>query len=132
MATLSGGVQSATATSAISQQLRTQQAQRAADQAEAAARLLRQRASSAQQAAAQAQENARNLKVQSDQADSRAGSARQTAASVDSLNRIDATFQSVREGIASGLSALTASTEAAAPVVNAEGQTTGTLINVTA
>lgn len=120
------------ASSSISQQMRTQQAQRSAEQAEAAARALRQRAASAQQSADRAQENARNLKVRSDQADSQAGSARQAAVSVNSLNRIETSFESLREGIAGGFSALAATPIPAAGVANAEGQITGTLIDVTA
>ncbi|MBI2305723.1 MAG: hypothetical protein HYU78_00305 [Rhodocyclales bacterium] len=128
MATLSvAGTQSAG--DFISQQLRTQQAQRRAEQADAVARALRAQASSAQQAADQAQENARNLKVRSDQAQGEAGSARQAVSSLESLSRVDRSFQSIREGIATGLAAIDA---APAPVVNAEGQTTGTLVNVTA
>lgn len=124
------GVAGQSAGSSISQQMRTQQAQRTADQAEAAARALRQRAASAQQAADQAQESARNLKVQADQADTRAGSARQAVVSVDSLSRVETSFNSLREGIAAAL-AVPATTPAEG-VANAEGQITGTLIDVTA
>lgn len=128
MATLSvAGTQSAV--SQFSQQLRTQQAQHRAEQAETAARALRAQARGAQQAADQAQENARNLKVRSDQAQGEAGAARQAVVSLESLGRVDSGLQSIREGIAEGLAALDA---APAPVVNADGQTTGTLINVTA
>lgn len=128
MATLSvAGSQSAGGF--IAQELRTQQAQRRAEQAEANARALQAQARGAQLEADQAQESARNLKVRSDQAQGEVGAARQALASLGSLARVDAGFQSIREGIADGLASLDA---APVPVVNAEGQTTGTLINVTA
>lgn len=131
MATLSVAGSQSTA-GFVSQQLRTQQAQRRAEQAEATARALRQQASSAQQAADQAQENARSLKVRSDQAQGEAGSARQAVVSLASLQQVDSSFESTRQGIANGLAALDAPAAPVAPVVNAEGQTTGTLVNVTA
>ncbi len=116
----------------VTQQLRTQQAERAAEQAEANAQALRRQASAAQQAADRAQADARNLKVRSDQAQSEAGSARQAVVSLESLGELEQGFDALRQGIADGLAALTEVAVAAAPVVNAEGQTTGTLINVTA
>lgn len=116
--------------SSASQQWRVQQAQQGAQQAEAEARALRRQASSAQREADRADENARDLKVRSDQADSRAGNARQAIASVDSLEKVDSGFNALREGIAEGLAAI--DSPAPVPVINAEGQTTGTTINVTA
>lgn len=113
--------------SSASQQWRVQQAQQGAEQAEAEARALRRQAGAAQREAERADENARELKVRSDQADSRAGSARQAVDSVSSL-------VSLRDGIAEGLASIDSSTAAPAPVpvINAEGQKTGTTINVTA
>ena len=119
------------ASSIISQQLQVRQAERNADQAEAAARALRQAAASAQRNADRAQEGARQLQVQSGQADSAAGAARQQVASVSSAIQLQGGLESIREQIAASLQTLDQPV-VAAPVVNAEGQTTGTLVNVTA
>ena len=109
-------------------QLRVQQAKRNADQAEASARSLRRAATSAQQAADATQESARTLQVRSDQAQVDAGQARQQVTSLQSVRTLQQGFDTVRTQIAEGLKSL----DAPAPVVNAEGQTTGTLVNVTA
>ena len=114
--------------SAGTDQLRVQQAKRNADQAEAAARALRRAATSAQQAADSAQENARSLQVRSSQAQIDAGQARQQVTSLQSVRSLQQGFETVRSQIAEGLKSL----DAPAPTVNAEGQTTGTLVNVTA
>lgn len=109
-------------------QLRVQQAKRNADQAEAAARALRRAATSAQQAADSAQEDARALQVRSNQAQVDAGQARQQVTSLQSVRTVQEGFETVRSQIAEGLKSL----DAPAPTVNAEGQTTGMLVNVTA
>ncbi|MDQ5942548.1 MAG: hypothetical protein QG572_1364 [Pseudomonadota bacterium] len=119
------------ASSVISQQLRVQQAERNADQAEASARSLRQAAAAAQRNADRAQEGARTLQVQSAQADSAVGAARQQVASVASAIQLQGGFDAIREQIAASLQTLDQPVVSAA-VVNAEGQTTGTLVNVTA
>ncbi|MDQ5879005.1 MAG: hypothetical protein QG638_1739 [Pseudomonadota bacterium] len=119
------------ASSIISQQLRVQQAERNADQAEASARSLRQAAAAAQRNADRAQEGARTLQVQSAQADSAVGAARQQVASVASAIQLQGGFDAIREQIAASLQTLDQPVVSAA-VVNAEGQTTGTLVNVTA
>ncbi len=113
----------------ISAQLRVQQAERNADQAEASARVLRRAASNAQREADSAQESARMLKVRSDQAQSNAGLARQQVTSMTQLQSVQQGFEAIRTQVADSLSSLDA---AAAPTVNAEGQTTGVLLNVTA
>lgn len=119
------------ASSVISQQLRVQQAERNADQAEASARSLRQAVAAAQRNADRAQEGARTLQVQSAQADSAVGAARQQVASVASAIQLQGGFDAIREQIAASLQTLDQPVVSAA-VVNAEGQTTGTLVNVTA
>jgi hypothetical protein len=103
-----------------------QQAKRNAEQAESTARALQQQASAAQREAAHAQEGARSLQVQSDQAQSTAGQARQQVASLSAVQTVQDGFQTLRTQIAAGVKAL----DAAVPSVNAEGQTTGTLVNV--
>lgn len=112
----------------VTEQLRIQQAQRNADQAEAAARALRREATSAQREADNAQESARSLKVRSDQAQSDAGEARQQVTSLAQVQTVQQGFETLRTQIAEGLQSL----DAPAPTVNAEGQTTGVLVNVTA
>lgn len=62
-------------TSGMWQQLRSQQAQRAADQATQVARALQAQASDARAAAQQAQENARSIEIRANQAQSRADQA---------------------------------------------------------
>ncbi|MCP5268881.1 MAG: hypothetical protein H6943_07580 [Zoogloeaceae bacterium] len=115
------------------QQLRVQQAQRSAEQAEASARALRQQASVAQREADRAQEGARNLQVSADSAEGRAGLARQQLVSAESLGQVRQGFDAIRGQISEGLKGLDAPVApAAAPVINSEGQTTGTLVNVTA
>lgn len=113
----------------VMQQLRTQQAERTAEQAEANARTLRRQASAAQQEADTAQENARDLKVRSDLAQGEVGSARQAVASLAALDEVGRGFDTLRRSVAD---AQAAPTLPPAPVVNAEGQTTGTVVNVTA
>lgn len=117
----------------ISPDFRLNQAKRAADQAEATARSLRQQAASAQHNADIAQEGARSVAVQADKADSRAGLARQQVISTSSLNNLQGNFDTLHQQISEGLKSLDLPAVApAAPVVNADGQTTGTLVNVTA
>lgn len=121
------------ATSALWGQMQQQQAQRAADQAEQRARVLQERAQAAQAEADQAQEGARAIKMESDQASSEAQNARRGLASLESLGQLDQQFGELRANIAAALNP-PPSEPAPAPVsfTNAEGQTTGTLINVTA
>ena len=114
------------------QTLQQQRAQRSAEQAEVAARSLQQKAREAQTEADQAQENARTLKVKSEQADGKAGEARQNLESLRSLDGTQQGLQDLRASIAKGLSQLSPSHESVGAVLNAEGQSTGTLINVTA
>lgn len=121
---------SAGASGFASEQLRVRVAERNADRAEAEARALRRQAASAQQAADVAQEGARNLKVRADQAQGEAGLARQNLSSLTASQQLSQGFENIRSQIAEGFAALDA--PAPAPTVNAEGQTTGTLINVTA
>lgn len=114
----------------VSEQLRVQLAQRNADQAEAAARALRRQAADAQLEAEVAQEGARTLKVRSNQADGEAGQARLAVSSLESVGKLQSGLTAVRTQVADTLKAIDA--PAPTPAVNAEGQTTGTLVNVTA
>lgn len=119
--------------SAMWGQLQTQQAQRTAEQAEQRARSLQNMAQSAQREADQAQGNARNLKIDSNQARSDADGARRNVAVQQSVGELSSQFGELREQISNVLSSPTLAPKASAPsFTNAEGQATGTLINVTA
>lgn len=117
-------------------QLQQQQAQRAADQAEQKARSLQAQAQNAQSVANRAQENARSLKVQSEQADGEASNARMNVVSQQARSELSSQFADWHEQLSSALATedTTASSSAttAQPVLNAEGQTIGTLLSVTA
>ncbi|TXG94440.1 MAG: hypothetical protein E6R09_17390 [Rhodocyclaceae bacterium] len=116
-------------------QLQQQLASRSADQAEQRASALRARASAAQAVADQAQENARSLKAESDQAQGQAGEARRGVLQMNSLGKVQTQLSDLREQIGKVLQPDVSpadTTVTLAPVVNAFGQETGTLVNVTA
>ena len=115
-------------------QLQQQQAQRNADQAEQKARALQDKARDAQAVADQAQENARSTKVSSDQAQGDAREARQGLVALKSLEQVQSGFSELRDELRKVIdpTAADAASGKAAPVVNSSGQTTGTLVNVTA
>lgn len=127
---ISASLNSQSASDLIAQQLRVQQVKRSADQAEATARTLRQQAGDAQRSADQARENARSLSVRADQAQGDAGAARQQLASLPSVSAVQEGMSTLRQEISTAIKALDEPT--AVPVINAEGQTTGTVVNVTA
>lgn len=136
------------------QQLKLQQAQRNATQAEQNARALEAQASNAKRDADRAQDNARSLEVQSSQARDDAGRARQGLAAIRSTqemqvrlgNTVDqavklqsgtetastdttTTTEASAPTVATAATASTTST--AAPVINTQGETTGRIINIT-
>lgn len=117
-------------------QIQQQQAQRNADQAEQQARVLQARARQAQVVADQAQENASSLKVQSSQAQGTAESARRGLVAMksqdDMLVRLNQQVGQVVDAVETQTSAVQAEAAAPQPVTNVFGQTTGTLVNVTA
>lgn len=123
---------------AVWAQLQQQQAQRAADQAEQNANSLQVKARDAQALAVRAQENARSIKVEYGQAEDKAGSAKQNLASLQSVRQLQQGLQIVRDQISSStlsptsVSSVPISTDASAGVINALGQQTGTLLDVTA
>jgi predicted ATP-dependent endonuclease of OLD family len=118
------------------QRLQQQQAERTADQAEQKARALKGQAQQAEGEAARAEENARSLQVEATQANQRAGEARQSLASLKSLEDVQGFLQKTRAQIAdstvAGAAAKPEIEPSKPPVVNADGQKTGTLVNVTA
>jgi len=125
------------------QQLKLQQARRTAEQAEQTAQALKSQANQAQRSADQAQETARSITVQSDQASSYASRARQGVAATQSVEQMQMQISNVVDQVTakqqapaspSAVTTLKASTATSAitPVVNTQGQITGTLINTTA
>lgn len=115
--------------------IQQQQAQRYADQSEQRARLLQARAQGAQNAADRAQENARSLKVQAGQAEGEANAAKLGLAAQEALGKVQGTLSGLHEQIVAVLSPtqlVQPVGESSAPVLNAQGQQTGTLVNVTA
>lgn len=117
------------------QQLALQQAVRVADQAELTARSLQGQARAAQQDANRADENARAIATQANQAQVNAGLARQGVAVIKTIGQM----QTQIEGVVAQVTGKQHAAEVAArpqnptpPVVNAQGQVTGTVINTTA
>lgn len=123
---------------AVWAQLQQQQARRTVDQAEQKAQALRSQASDAQAAADRAQENARSLSTRSAQAQDDASSAQRNLVSLKSVGRLQNQFGELRAQLATALGTSPAASESGAttasakPVVYAQGQTTGTLVSVTA
>lgn len=133
MATISSisGAQSA-AQSGL-QQLKLQQAKRDAEQAEQTASALQAQARDAQQRAGEAQENARSVTAQSDQAQANAGQARQGLAVVRAIGQMQTQLTNVVAQVTGKLAVPEpAAPTPVPPVVNAQGQVTGTVINTTA
>jgi uncharacterized protein (DUF3084 family) len=136
-------VSSTTSAQAASQtgalQFRLQQAQRNADRADQLAQALQSEAQAAQQAAAEAQGNAQTLAAQSSQAQASASQAEQGLQALRSANLMTAQLSNVASQVVAREQATQAPVSAtpqtgapAGPVVNTNGQVTGTLINVTA
>jgi type II secretory pathway pseudopilin PulG len=122
-------------------QIQQQQAQRNADQAEQQARALQAKAQSARAVAGRAQETARSLAAQASQAQGDASGARQSLSALKSLGEVQAQLGGVREQISAVLnpevatdsgSVENSASTASSPVINVFGETTGTLVNVTA
>jgi len=113
-------------------QLQLRQAQSEADRAEQNARALRARAQTAEREAVRAQEGARALRVESDQAQERAGLARQDVSALRSLQGAVEDIGALRQQISFLREGGQATAAPAQPIVNAEGQTTGTVVNTTA
>ena len=127
-------------------QLKLQQAQRNAERAEQTAQSLAQQAREAQSSANRAQETARAVTVQADQAQGEAGQARQGLSAIRSatqaVTRLGNSYDRIAEALSAADAAPAATTAAATTtttasdeskaVVNPQGQTTGTIIDVKA
>lgn len=131
------GVQSAG--NSVLAQMQQSEAQRTARLAEARARSLAAQADKAQTEADRAQERADTLRGESKQSDQVAGEARRSLAArssavqmVDQLGRwVDRVGERLQSADAASAAAAS-SGGVATPVVNAYGQTTGAVVNVTA
>jgi Skp family chaperone for outer membrane proteins len=126
---------SATSGSTISQslwqQLQLQQVQRTATEAEQRARSLQKQADDAQAEADQAQENARQLGVKASQAQTTANQAAQNLAVAQSSGQYQAQLGNASTQISQGIQSAQSLAQGH-PVSNSQGQTIGTVVNVTA
>jgi predicted nucleic acid-binding Zn-ribbon protein len=114
-------------------QLQQQQAQRRAEQADSRAQALRSEAQAAQDEANQAEEKARALKTESSQASDNAQAARRHAVALKSLGESQAQLSDLRTQLAPVVASVqTAATATAQPFINADGQTTGLVVNTSA
>lgn len=95
---------------------------------------MQSKAQAAQTVADQAQEKARSLQVQSRQAQGDASQARLNLATQNSVGEVQGQLSDRKTQIGKALQSdsSSATASAATPVVNASGQQTGTLVNVTA
>ncbi|MFA7268399.1 MAG: hypothetical protein WC073_03540 [Sterolibacterium sp.] len=124
------------------EQLKLQQARRNADRAEQTAQSLQTEATEARRAADRAVENARSLSLQSDQAQTYAGRARQGLAALQSAGQMQMQLGQVADQVIqrqqgayssqSAQSAQSVNPAQSAPVVNTQGQLTGTVVNTKA
>ena len=116
-------------------QLRLLQAERNAQQAEQTARALQAEASDAQQTAREAQEEARSVTARADQAQANAAKARLGLAAI---RTVDESQTRLSNAVSQGAQALkipepaTPTQSPTPPVVNTQGQLTGTVVNTTA
>lgn len=122
------------------QQLRLQQARKDAEQAEQVARSLQARARDAQQKAGEAEQTARTISTQADQAQAGAGQARQGLAAIQSRSQMQARLSGTVSQVAEKAKLpepavpvpVAPTTDSSTPVVNTQGQLTGTVVNTTA
>lgn len=113
-------------------QLRLQQVKRSADQAEQTAQALQAQAAAARRNADQANEKARSLEIESSNAQSNAFRAQQGVAMLQSTGQNEARLARVSSNMVVQQSGQQATTGGATPVVNAQGQVTGQVVNTTA
>lgn len=121
-------------------QLRLQQAKRDAEQAEQIARSLQAEAKAAQQRASEAVDHAQATAAEANRAEVNAGQARRGLAAATSSVQMQARLTTVVTKVAEKLKDAEPAAEknsvsaqrSAPPVINAAGQLTGTVVNVTA
>ena len=129
---------SQTAGATNSQQAVLQQAKRAANQAESTAQTLATQASSAQTTATSAQNYARSLTTQASQAQLNVGWTQQNLTAVETASQLGTQISSViknvvnAEPVNADATTIHSSPTSTQPVVNTQGQVTGTIINTSA
>jgi len=121
----------------IVQQLRLQEAKRAADEAQYRAQTLQAQANDAQATADRDQERARSLRVDASQAQTQAGQATQGLMSIQSLSQMSSALGNSYTQIAQAQHSTPTHTnpqpqKIQQSVVNTQGQTIGKVVNVTA
>ena len=134
MATISSSSSASIGQSVLSQ-LQLQQAQRNAERADANARSLQAQARQAQQVAVDAQATARSVSSQADRAQSDASQARLSLAVIRNGSQVQNDLTSAVGNVAETLkvaSPAVSPPSPATPVVNTQGQLTGTVVNTTA
>lgn len=134
MATISSSSGASIGQSVLSQ-LQLQQAQRNAERADANARSLQAQARQAQQVAVQAQAEARSISSQADQAQSDASQAKLSLAVIRNGSQVQSELTSSVGNLTETLkvaSPVAATLGTAIPVINTQGQITGTVVNTTA
>lgn len=109
------------------QTLQLQQAQRNAERAQAEARALQGEAAAAQRNAERADEQARTIGQQAQQAQTAANGANRNLASVRALSDTQKQLTQLSQNLHQAVQARQPS-----PVINAQGQLTGTVINIKA
>ena len=134
MATISSS-SSASISQYVRSQLQLQQAQRNAEQADANARSLQAQARQAQQVAVEAQATARSVGSQANQAQSDASQAQLSLALIRNGSQVQSELTTAVGNVAEPLKVaapVAATPSPATPVVNTQGQLTGTVVNTTA
>lgn len=122
------------AISAAFAQMQQRQAERSAELAEQRARSLQTETRQAKAEAERAQEQARTLEVETDQAVSEAGRARSGVLATETLQELDTRLDALRTSINTAFppAGEPPGASPARPVLNAQGEVTGTVINVSA
>ena len=128
MATISSLSSVQASVSSITSQIRLQQATRDAEQAEQNARALAADARQAWQIASDAQQSARSISAQADKAETSAAQARLGVAAIKNGEQVQVQLTGAVGTTEKPLKAA----ESATPVVNTQGQLTGTVVNTTA
>jgi hypothetical protein len=131
MAAVSSNTGSTVAQYGLSQ-LRLQQTRRAAQQAEQTADNLQAQARAARQDAQQADDRARSLEADSAKARLTAANAQQSLSLLQVSGQNQVTLERVSTKMVVQQSGKPATTSSPAPVVNAQGQVTGRVVNTTA
>jgi hypothetical protein len=120
-------------TSGLWQQIQSQQAQRAADQAAQVARMLQSQASEARTEAERARDNARSLEIKASQAQTQAVQASMDVLAAKSFGNMQAQQANVYSKLPEMVTRNSTTTvQATALVAPASTETVGTVINTTA